>query len=206
MKMKTGFITVVMSLVLLAILSGCCANGSSSGQNQSGGTQATASGSQGKVLVVFFSATGNTKAVAQMIAGDLGGTTFEITPKTPYTTADLDWSDANSRVSKEYADTSLRSVELTTTTVADWSSYDTVFVGYPIWWGIAAWPVNNFVRGNDFSGKTVILFATSSSSGMGQSGTLLEEMANGGTWQSGQRFSSGATNSTVRDWAAGLGL
>ena len=128
MKMKTGFITVVMSLVLLAILSGCCANGSSSGQNQSGGTQATASGSQGKVLVVFFSATGNTKAVAQMIAGDMGGTTFEITPKTPYTTADLDWSDANSRVSKEYADTSLRSVELTTTTVADWSSYDTVFI------------------------------------------------------------------------------
>ena len=81
-----------------------------------------------------------------------------------------------------------------------------MFIGYPIWWGIAAWPVNNFVKGNDFSGKTVIPFATSASSGMGQSGTLLEEMANSGTWQSGQRFSSGASGSTVRDWAAGLGV
>ena len=81
-----------------------------------------------------------------------------------------------------------------------------MFIGYPIWWGIAAWPVNNFVKGNDFSGKTVIPFATSASSGMGQSGTLLEEMAGGGTWQSGQRFSSGASGSTVRDWAARLGL
>jgi len=206
MKMKTGFITVVMSLVLLAILSGCCANGSSSGQNQSGGTQATASGSQGKVLVVFFSATGNTKAVAQMIAGDLGGTTFEITPKTPYTTADLDWSDANSRVSKEYADTSLRSVELTTTTVADWSSYDTVFVGYPIWWGIAAWPTDSFVKANDFSGKKVIPFCTSSSSDIGDSDSLLDKEAGTGNWLTGRRFASGASSQEVKDWVDGLGL
>ena len=92
------------------------------------------------------------------------------------------------------------------TDIENFDDYDVIFVGYPIWWGIAAWPVNNFVKDNDFSGKTVIPFATSSSSGMGQSGTLLEEMANGGTWQSGQRFSSGVSSSTVRDWAAGLGL
>lgn len=129
-----------------------------------------------------------------------------MTPVTPYTSADLDWTVDGSRVNQEHDNEALRDIALTQTTPANWDEYDTVFIGYPIWWGIAAWPVNNFVRGNDFSGKTVIPFATSSSSGMGQSGTLLEEMANGGTWQSGQRFSSGVSSSTVRDWAAGLGL
>ena len=129
-----------------------------------------------------------------------------ITPVTPYTSADLDWTVDGSRVNQEHDNEALRDIALTQTTPANWDEYDTVFIGYPIWWGIAAWPVNNFVKDNDFSGKTVIPFATSSSSGMGQSGTLLEEMANGGTWQSGQRFSSGASSNTVRDWAAGLGL
>ena len=160
----------------------------------------------GKALVVYYSATGTTKRVAQLIADAIGADLFEVEPAEPYTTADLNYSDKNSRVSREHDDESLRDVALVSAEVPDWDSYDTVFIGYPIWWGIAAWPVNNFVRGNDFSGKTVIPFATSSSSGMGQSGTLLEEIANGGTWQSGQRFSSGVSSSTVRDWAAGLGL
>ena len=169
-----------------------------------GDSDSTTSG--GKVLVVYYSASGNTKRVAEDIAETAGGDLFEITPTEPYTSDDLNWTNSDSRVSREHDDESLRDVALVSTEVPDWDSYGTVFIGYPIWWGIAAWPVNNFVRGNDFSGKTVIPFATSSSSGMGQSGTLLEEMANGGTWQSGQRFSSGASNSTVRDWAAGLGL
>ena len=159
-----------------------------------------------KILVAYFSGSGNTERVAQDIADELGTDIFEITPVTPYTSADLDWTTSGSRVNREHDNEALRDIALTQTTPANWDEYDTVFIGYPIWWGIAAWPVNNFVRGNDFSGKTVIPFATSSSSGMGQSGTLLEEMANGGTWQSGQRFSSGASSSTVRDWAAGLGL
>ena len=161
---------------------------------------------QTKVLVVYFSATGSTKAVAGYIAETLGADTFELTPQEPYLAVDLDYNNSESRACQEYADPALQDVALTSTAVESWERYDTVFVGYPIWWGIAAWPVNNFVRGNDFSGKTVIPFATSSSSGMGQSGTLLEEIANGGTWQSGQRFSSGVSSSTVRDWAAGLGL
>ena len=162
--------------------------------------------SGGKVLVVYYSASGNTKRVAEDIAEAADGDLFEITPVTPYTSADLDWTTSGSRVNREHDNEALRDIALTQTTPANWDEYDTVFIGYPIWWGIAAWPVNNFVKDNDFSGKTVIPFATSSSSGMGQSGTLLEEMANGGTWQSGQRFSSGASSSTVRDWAAGLGL
>ena len=88
----------------------------------------------------------------------------------------------------------------------NWDSYDTILIGYPIWWGIAAWPVDNFVKGNDFSGKTVIPFCTSSSSGLGQSGTLLEQIAGTGTWQEGQRFSSGASASEVQDWVNSLGL
>lgn len=159
-----------------------------------------------KILVAYFSGSGNTERVAQDIADELDADIFEITPVTPYTSADLDWTVDGSRVNREHDNEALRDIALTQTTPANWDEYDTVFIGYPIWWGIAAWPVNNFVRGNDFSGKTVIPFATSSSSGMGQSGTLLEEIANGGTWQSGQRFSSGVSSSTVRDWAAGLGL
>ena len=160
----------------------------------------------GKTLVVYYSASGNTKRVAEDIAEAASADLFEIVPTEVYTSDDLNRTNSDSRVSREHDDESLRDVPLTTTEVHDWDSYDTVFIGYPIWWGIAAWPVNNFVRGNDFSDKTVIPFATSASSGMGRSGTLLEEMANGGTWQSGQRFSSGASNSTVRAWAAGLGL
>ncbi len=159
----------------------------------------------GKVLVVYYSATGSTKAVAQVVADTTGGDLFEIEPKEPYTNDDLNWSDDNSRVSKEHNDESLRDVELKTTKVENWDSYDTVFIGYPIWWAIAAWPVDNFVKNNDFSGKTVIPFCTSVSSGMGESGQLLADMAGTGTWQDGKRFSSGASKSEVSDWIKELG-
>ena len=159
-----------------------------------------------KTLVVYFSASGSTKAAAETIADELDADIFELVPTQPYSSDDLNWTVSGSRVNREHDNEALRDIALTQTTPANWDEYDTVFIGYPIWWGIAAWPVNNFVKDNDFSGKTVIPFATSASSGMGQSGTLLEEMAGGGTWQSGQRFSSGASSSTVRDWAAGLGL
>ena len=162
--------------------------------------------SGGKVLVVYYSASGNTKRVAEDIAEAADGDLFEITPAEPYTSDDLNWTNSDSRVSREHDDESLRDVPLTTTEVENWDDYDTVFIGYPIWWGIAAWPVDTFVKNNDFTGKTVIPFATSSSSGMGQSGTLLSEMAGTGDWQDGQRFSSGVSQSDVADWVSGLGL
>ena len=160
----------------------------------------------GKTLVVYYSASGNTERVAKDIAEAAGADLFEIVPTEVYTSDDLDWTNPDSRVSREHDDESLRDVPLTTTEVPDWDSYDTVFIGYPIWWGIAAWPVDTFVKNNDFTGKTVIPFATSSSSGMGQSGTLLSEMAGTGDWQDGQRFSSGASQSDVVDWVSDLGL
>ena len=131
---------------------------------------------------------------------------YEITPVEPYTSDDLNWTNSSSRVSREHDDESLRDIALTEITLTDWDSYDTVLIGYPIWWGIAAWPVDNFVKGNDFTGKTVIPFCTSSSSGLGDSGNLLEEMAGTGDWQEGHRFSSGASDADAADWVASLNL
>lgn len=160
----------------------------------------------GKTLVVYYSASGNTERVAKDIAEAAGADLFEIVPTEVYTNDDLDWTNSDSRVSREHDDESLRDVPLTTTEVPDWDSYDTVFIGYPIWWGIAAWPVDTFAKNNDFTGKTVIPFATSSSSGMGQSGSLLADMAGTGEWQEGQRFSSGVSSDDVQSWVNGLGL
>ena len=160
----------------------------------------------GKTLVVYYSASGNTERVAKDIAEAAGADLFEIVPTEVYTSDDLNWTNSDSRVSREHDDESLRDVPLTTTEVPDWDSYDTVFIGYPIWWGIAAWPVDGFVKANDFTGKTVIPFATSSSSGMGQSGSLLADMAGTGDWQEGQRFRSSASAEDVQSWVNGLGL
>ena len=160
----------------------------------------------GKTLVVYYSATGSTKAVAQTIAQVAGGDLFELQPVQAYTSEDLDWTKSSSRVSKEHDNESLRTVELAADTMPDWDSYSTVLIGYPIWWGIAAWPVDGFVKANDFTGKTVIPFCTSSSSGLGDSGQLLQKMAGTGNWQEGKRLSSGASASEVQSWVKGLGL
>ena len=165
-----------------------------------------ASTGNGKILVAYFSASGNTEAVANAIADTLDADLFEMVPEAPYTSADLNWTDSSSRVNAEHNDPSKQDVKLAKNTVDNWADYDTVFIGYPIWWGIAAWPVNDFVKNNDFTGKTVIPFCTSTSSGLGQSGTLLEEMANGGNWQEGRRFSERASQSDIAAWANGLDL
>ena len=158
-----------------------------------------------RVLVVFFSATGNTEAAAQYIAELTGGDLFELEPVEPYTDADLDWTDSGSRVVYEHENPEEQAVELEATTVDDWDSYSTVYIGYPIWWGQAAWPVNAFIGANDFTGKTVIPFCTSSSSGLGQSGELLAEMAGTGDWQEGVRFSSNVSEEDVQSWLESLG-
>ena len=160
--------------------------------------------SDGKALVVYYSATNNTEAVAGYIADATGADLFELVPAEPYTSDDLDWTDRDSRVSREHDDESLRVVELENAVPDNWDEYDTVFIGYPIWWGIAAWPTDTFVKANDFTGKTVIPFCTSSSSGLGQSGELLKEEATGGSWLEGQRFQSRAGEDTVKEWVASL--
>ena len=113
---------------------------------------------------------------------------------------------SDSRVSREHDDESQRNVPLKTTEVADWDSYDTVFIGYPIWWGIAAWPVDGFIAANDFTGKTIIPFCTSASSGLGESGELLAEATGTGNWLEGQRFSSSVSADGVQEWLNRLEL
>ena len=160
----------------------------------------------GKVLIVYYSATGNTEEVANYIARATGADLFELVPTQTYSADDLNWSDHDSRVCREHDNPEERVVPLVADTVENWDSYDTVFIGYPIWWGIAAWPVDGFISANDFTGKTVIPFCTSSSSGLGESGKLLEEAAGTGEWLEGIRFGSGASEETVIEWVKSLGL
>ena len=205
--------TMLLALGMMAAVVGCSASqeeqqnqNNVSAQEDTQTEETDTAESEGKTLVAYYSASGNTKAVAEMIVETLGADTFEITPAEPYTSEDLNWTDDSSRVSQEYSDPSLRTVELTADTVENWDSYDTVFIGYPIWWGIAAWPVDGFVSANDFTGKTVIPFCTSSSSGLGESGQLLEELAGSGDWQEGQRFRSGADEADVSKWLEDIGM
>ena len=203
MKKLTALLLSVVLILSLAACGSANKPASSTTQPESSSTAPAESEPEtqpetGKTLVVYYSASGNTERVAKDIAEAAGADLFEIVPTEVYTSEDLNWTNSDSRVSREHDDESLRDVPLTTTEVPDWDSYDTVFIGYPIWWGIAAWPVDTFVKNNDFTGKTVIPFATSSSSGMGQSGSLLADMAGTGEWQEGQRFSSGVSSDDVQ--------
>lgn len=228
--MKTKKIAAVLLTFIMAIglMAGCGASNTnqsasnndshSTSTNQSGNEEAdtnsenttdtteNTSTGNGKTLVVYYSASGNTKDVAEKIAKITEADLFEIEPVEPYTDDDLDWTDDDSRVSREHDDESLRDVELVSTTVDNWDSYDTVYIGYPIWWGIAAWPVDNFVKENDFTGKTVIPFCTAATSGSGDSVNLLEEMTGTGDWKEGERFHGGASESDISSWIDSLGL
>lgn len=160
----------------------------------------------GKVLVVYYSASGNTEEVAGFIAKEVEGDLFEIEPVDVYTDADLDWTNQESRVCYEHDNPDVRDIPLVSTEVTDWDSYETVFIGYPIWWGEAAWVVDNFVKENDFTDKIVIPFCTSSSSGLGESGILLADMAGTGNWQTGEGFRSGASEDDISVWVKSLDL
>lgn len=220
MKLKK-LMMMILCGVMVGMLAGCSSSGGSSTTEENTTESTTESttaadsssedaqnteGSGGKTLVVYYSATGNTERVAKVIADATDADIFELQPTDPYTDDDLDWTNDNSRVSQEYANEDQRDVELESTTVDNWDSYDTVFIGYPIWWGIAAWPVNGFVENNDFTGKTVIPFCTAASSGIGESGDLLEEMAGTGNWQEGERFGSGSSDADIQEWVDGLNL
>lgn len=200
-----------LSLVMVLSLAACGSNTSSEtsvpeSSAPSASSQPESVEGTGNTLVVYFSATGNTETAAGYIADLTGGDLFALEPVDPYTDADLNWTVDGSRVNREHDDESLRDIELVADTVENWSEYDTVFIGYPIWWGIAAWPVNTFVEANDFTGKTVIPFCTSSSSGIGESGELLAEMAGTGDWQEGMRFSSRVSEADVQEWLDSLNL
>jgi flavodoxin len=157
-----------------------------------------------KAIVVYFSAQNHTRNVATKIAANVGADIFEIEPVQAYTEDDLSWTDSESRVSREHNDESLQAIELKSTTVPNWDEYDTVFIGYPIWWGGSSWVVDSFVKKVDFGDKTVIPFCTSHSSGLGTSDTDLKAKATGGNWQPGHRFSQDATDAEIKTWTDSL--
>ena len=168
------------------------------------GSQDVPNVEEGKVLVVYFSATGTTKGVAEIIAGNMGADIYEIVPQEPYTDADLNWHDDNSRSTIEMNDKSSRP-EINGT-VENMEQYDIVFIGYPIWWGEAPRIVSTFMESYSFEGKTVIPFCTSSSSGLGSSGKNLEPLTDGAQWKDGMRFGGGASEADVQTWIEGLDL
>ena len=154
------------------------------------------------VLVVYFSATGTTKGVAEKIAGITGADTYEIKAAQEYTDADLNWNDSNSRSTKEQNDSSARP-EIGSDTIS-FDGYSTIYIGYPIWWGEEPRIMDTFVENYSFDGITMIPFCTSSSSGIGRSGQNLADNAGSGTWLDGKRFGAGATEDEIRSWIEGL--
>ncbi len=157
----------------------------------------------GKVLVAYFSATNNTENVANHLKDILSADLYEITPETPYTAADLDYN-SDCRANREQNDASARPA--ISGGAEDMEQYDVIFLGYPIWWGQAPKIISTFLESYDLSGKTIVPFCTSGSSGIGSSATNLHSLASSATWMDGQRFGGGASRSTVEAWVNGLGL
>ena len=205
---------IFMCIIMMAGFSACSNDSGSATETQSAPVSASTEEQgastdliqEGKNLVIYFSASGNTERAAELIAAETNADLFELVPKEPYTREDLNYSDDSSRVVYEHDHEEARNIELESTAVTDWESYETVFIGYPIWWHIAAWPVDSFVKANDFSGKTVIPFCTSASSDLGESGELLAKTAGTGNWLDGKRFSGGASEEDVHSWIESLDI
>ncbi len=228
-------LSMVLSLFTVVIFTSCAGNsgepsigentpasGSSSGQTSSSdssgsesddsagpvysdSTSSDAEDAGKKVLVAYFSATGTTKALAEYTADAVSGDLYEIVPQEPYTSADLDYGDANSRSSKEMDDPSCRPA--INGSVSDMSQYDIVFIGYPIWWGEAPRIICTFVESYDFSEKTIVPFCTSGSSGIGSSARDLHSLtSSSATWLDGARLSGSSSRDDMVSWINGLGL
>ena len=153
-------------------------------------------------LVVFFSATGTTKGVAERIAKVTNADLYEIIPVEPYTEADLDWHDSDSRTTHEQNDKSARPEIAGERLSMD--GYTTIYVGFPIWWGEEPRIMDTFVESYDFTGKTVIPFCTSGGSGIGRSGPNMEALAGTGTWLDGTRHNAGISEEELQNWINGL--
>lgn len=157
-----------------------------------------------KILVAYFSATNTTEGVAEQIADSLSADLYEIVPEEPYTDADLDYNDDNSRSTIEMNDSSSRPA--ISGSVENMEQYSVVFIGYPIWWGEAPRIVSTFMESYDFDGKTIVPFCTSGGSGVGSSATNLETLTDGATWLPGTRLNGGSSREAIVEWVNGLGL
>ena len=155
-----------------------------------------------ETLVVVFSATGTTKGVAEKIAKVTGADLYEIIPAEPYTDADLNWNDRNSRSTKEQNDKNARPAIGSET--IDLTGYTTIFIGFPIWWGEEPRIMDTFAESYDFTGITLIPFCTSGGSGIGRSGPNMEALAKSGTWLNGTRHKANVSEADLQAWISGL--
>ncbi len=163
---------------------------------------ATAAVGAPRILVAYFSATGNTRSIAKQIAGETGGSLFEIMPQKKYTAEDLDYRAAASRCVREHNDRSIRpAIKMSALSVKD---YDVVFVGYPVWWGEAPNILATFLEMYDFAGKRMIPFCSSHSSPLGGSDVKLHKFAPKAVWQPGICFNAASSKADVKKWLAGL--
>ena len=196
--MSKTITAVAIALAALLPFCGCTENNTTS-NTQTGGT---AMNNIGKALVVYFSATGTTKGVAQRLAGAIGADLFEIVPAQPYTDADLNWRNKQSRSSVEMADRKSRPA--IAKAAPDLTDYKTVFVGFPIWWYREPSIIDTFIEANAeaLAGKTVVPFATSGGSGMGDSTADLQALAPKAKVTAGRRFSASADADTLKAWEA----
>ena len=188
MKKKFGIIVVlVLTFVLMSAMSSFAQQAVN-----------TAEPTGKEVLVVYFSATGTTKGVAEKIAAITDADLYEITAAVEYSSADLNWNDRNSRSTIEQNDRNARP-EISSDPV-NLEGYKTIYIGYPIWWGEAPRIMDTFVESYDFDEITMIPFCTSSSSGIGRSGKILEENAESGNWLDGKRFGGNVSENELREW------
>ena len=194
--------TILSAVVLLGFMA--CGNNVSAVNNKKSENSDNGKKDKSKVLVVYYSQTGTTEGVAKIIARETNADLVKLEVKNAYTSDDLNWTDKNSRVNREHDNPNSRNVELKNAVIPDFSSYDTVFIGYPIWWREASWVLDDFVKKNDFTGKTVIPFGTSMSTGDGTSGNRLKKLTKTGNWIAGQRFSSSYDETEVVNWVKGL--
>lgn len=153
-----------------------------------------------KTLIAYFSASGVTKGLAQKVASATGGDLYEITPAVPYTDADLDWRNSKSRSSIEMKDKSSRPEIVGK--VENMADYDTVYIGFPIWWYVAPTIINTFLEQYDLTGKTIIPFATSGSSGMGNTNAELAPSCKRAVLKDGKRFEANAGEAEIKAWTA----
>lgn len=202
--------------ILVAALALSCAQA----QNQTQSGKSPVQSNDKKSLVVYYSATGTTKAVAQKIATIIGADLLEIELEEPYSSDDLNWTNDKSRVCVEHerifegkangqatADGMKKVLPALKNKMPNFLDYDTVFIGYPIWWGVSAWPLSSFVMAADLNGASVIPFCTSMSSPLGRSDALLKEIAGGKeNWMAGKRFGTRATESEVGAWLSEIGV
>ena len=202
--MKKYFALILSLLLALVGLSACAGDpGQDNNNNNNNGGTTPPVVAAGKVLVVYFSCTGTTEGVAEIIAEVTGGFLHEILPEDPYTDEDLDYYSGG-RADQEQADPNVRPAIANSVEVME--DYDVVFLGYPIWHGQAPKIIYTFLERYDLSGKTIVPFCTSGSSGIGSSADNLHSLAPEAEWRDGTRFSGNANEQTISDWLEGLDL